>query len=158
MMGISKNRRQQMIAGWLKRDHVASQEQLVDRLAAAGFVVTQATVSRDLDDLGATKRRRGGALYYALPETDDPATAAARLDRILSEWVIDILETQAGVLIKCPSGSAPIISTAIDRASLEGVGGTIAGDDTVLVVLLPDTDTGSMTAALRTRAAGQESE
>jgi transcriptional regulator of arginine metabolism len=154
MISMTKNRRQQMIAGWLRRDRVASQEQVVERLAAAGFTVTQATVSRDLDELGATKKRRGGNLYYVLPDVESAEVAAQRLTRVLSDWVTDIVEAQGAVVIRCPPGSAPIISTAIDRIGLDGVAGTIAGDDTVLLALAPGADPGSMAALLRARSGG----
>lgn len=158
MISMSKNRRQQMIAGWLRRDRVASQEQIVERLAEAGFTVTQATVSRDLDELGATKKRRGGNLYYVLPDIESAEVAAARLDRVLAEWVSEIIAAQGGVIMKCPPGAAPIISTAIDRIGLDGVAGTIAGDDTLLLALLPGADAGLLAQSLRQRAGNQEEE
>lgn len=128
-----KSRRQRMIGDWLREHKVGSQEELVARLGLAGIAATQATVSRDLDELGAVKLRRGGAIRYVLADQGDSVQDKARLDRLLAEWVTDIVEANGLVVIKTPPGSANLVANALDSADIEGVAGTIAGDDTIFL-------------------------
>jgi transcriptional regulator of arginine metabolism len=128
--------RRKAIADLIRAEPLASQEEVTARLAAAGFAVTQATVSRDLDQLGAVKVKRGGALRYALPEqTGDPDWAAGRLERILAEWVQSVEAAGSLLVLKTPPGSAHLVALAFDQARLPEVAGTIAGDDTLFVAL-----------------------
>lgn len=131
----AKLQRQRLIADWLRDDQVASQEELVARLGLAGIVATQATVSRDLEQLGAARVRQDGAARYALPDANDASLARARLGRLLGEWVIDIIAAGTLLVLKTPPGSANLVANAIDMARLEEVAGTIAGDDTIFVAL-----------------------
>ncbi|MGH9166055.1 MAG: transketolase-like TK C-terminal-containing protein, partial [Acidimicrobiales bacterium] len=107
-----------------------------DLLAADGIDATQATVSRDLDELGALKVRvPGGDTVYALPEPGrDPRTPEDHLRRVLGEWVVEVASSANLVGVRTPPGSAHVVGSAIDRAGLDGALGTVAGDDTVLVV------------------------
>ncbi|MEA3054161.1 MAG: transcriptional regulator of arginine metabolism [Sphingomonadales bacterium] len=154
-MSEARLRRQKAIADLIRAEPLGSQEEVTARLGAIGFSVTQATVSRDLDQMGAVKVKRGGALAYALPDQlGDSDWAAARLQRILAEWVISI-EAAAGLLvIKTPPGSAHLVGLALDQAKLEEVAGTICGDDTLFVAVRDGVVAGMM--ANRFRKLAQE--
>ncbi len=120
----------------IEQHAVTSQAQVVDLLAADGVVATQATVSRDLEELGAVKvRAASGESVYAIPE--EPVTRATsddHLRRVMGEWVVEVAHSANIVVLRTPPGSAHVVGSAIDRAGLPGVLGTVAGDDTVLVV------------------------
>jgi transcriptional regulator of arginine metabolism len=106
------------------------------RLAEIGFAVTQATVSRDLDQLGAVKVKRGGVLSYALPEQlGDSDWAAARLARIFADWVQSVEAAGNLIVLRTPPGSAHLVGLALDQARLDEVAGTICGDDTLFIAL-----------------------
>ncbi len=125
-----------MIAEVLRSECVASQEELTARLAARGARVTQATVSRDLEQLGAVKVRRGGALCYSLPEQLAQSDfVSTRLQRILKDWVQSIEPAGNLIVLKTPPGSAHLVGVALDQAKFGEVAGTISGDDTLFVAL-----------------------
>jgi transcriptional regulator of arginine metabolism len=129
-------RRQKAITDIIRGAPVGSQEDVTMRLAALGFTVTQATVSRDLDQLGAIKVKRGGILSYALPDQiADSDWAATRLQHILGEWVQSVETAGNFIIIKTPPGSAHLVSLAIDQARLPEVAGTVSGDDTLFVAI-----------------------
>jgi transcriptional regulator of arginine metabolism len=133
---MSKTQRQHKIVRLLEANAVTSQGQLVDLLAAGGLVATQATVSRDLEDLGAVKVRvPGGETVYAIPELpkDQPAPED-HLRRVLGDWVGEIAHSGNIVVLRTPPGSAHVVGSALDRAALAGILGTVAGDDTLIVV------------------------
>lgn len=124
--------RHQILAAILDRCEVSSQSQLVELLAAEDIHVTQATVSRDLDRLGAVRVRRGGHMVYALPaeESVDPI---ARLREALS--LVRGIEAAGNLLIlRTAPGNAMPVARAFDIADLPEVAGTIGGDDTILLV------------------------
>lgn len=149
-----KARRQRLIGDWLRDHRVGSQEELVAQLATAGIAATQATVSRDLDELGAVKQRRDGAIRYALTERSQAAASgatAAALDRLLADWVTEIAEAEALIVLKTPPGSANLVANAIDAAALDGIAGTIAGDDTIFIALTAGTTPGVVAGRLRAR-------
>ena len=149
----ARDQRRRLIADWLREQRVASQEELVARLEHAGIAATQATVSRDLDELGAVRVRREGAVRYVLASAIDPAAAAARLDRILAEWVTAIVPAGPLLVLRTPPGSANLVANAIDTADLPEIAGTIAGDDTIFVALADGVVAGAFAAALRDRRA-----
>lgn len=146
-----KAQRQRRIGEWLRDHRVGSQEELVAQLALAGITATQATVSRDLDELGAVKSRRGGAIGYVLPLAVEPAQPAAMLDRLLADWVTDIVEANGLIVLRTPPGSANLVANALDAAALDGVAGTIAGDDTIFIALGDGTSAGIVAGQLRRR-------
>lgn len=135
-MAVSKNRRQHRIAELLGAGPIQRQSEIVELLAAEGIAATQATVSRDLDELGAIKvRGPAGTSVYAIPEV--PVSGRGRdehLHRILADWVVSIDASANLAVLRTPPGSAHVVGSALDRARLDGVLGTVAGDDTVLVV------------------------
>ncbi|WP_306829353.1 arginine repressor [Nakamurella flavida] len=118
---------------------VHSQTELSNRLAAAGIEVTQATLSRDLDELGAIKVRGvdGGQPHYVIPEDGAPRPAeggTTRLARLLAELLVSHDASGNLAVLRTPPGAASFLASALDRAGLSDVVGTIAGDDTLLVV------------------------
>lgn len=135
-MNRAKNQRQHRIVRLLETHAVSSQGQLVELLEAEGVTATQATVSRDLEELGAVKvRMPGGHTGYAIPELPkDQIAPEEHLHRVLSEWVVEVGSSANIVVVRTPPGSAHVVASAIDRAAMDSVLGTVAGDDTVLVV------------------------
>jgi transcriptional regulator of arginine metabolism len=133
---ISKTARQHRIVDLLVAQAVTSQAALSDLLAREGIDATQATLSRDLEELGAVKVRvPGGDPVYAIPETAHSQVAPLdQLRRVLGEWAADVSWSANLVVLRTPPGSAHVVGSAIDRSGLEGVLGTVAGDDTVLVI------------------------
>ena len=129
-------RRQKALADTIRSESIGSQEEATARLAALGFAVTQATVSRDLDQLGAVKVKRGGASAYALPDQiGDNDWAATRLGRIFAEWVQSVEAAGNMIVLRTPPGSAHLVGLALDQARLAEVAGTVSGDDTLFVVV-----------------------
>lgn len=133
---MPKTQRQQRIARLLETRAVTSQGQLVELLAEDGIVATQATVSRDLDALGAVKVRvPGGDTVYAIPQlAKDQGAPEEHLRRVLGDWVAEVDRSGNLVVVRTPPGSAHVVASALDRAGLPGIIGTVAGDDTILVV------------------------
>lgn len=133
---VTKAQRQHKLAQLLARHHVTSQPQLVDLLADAGVVATQATVSRDLEDLGAVKVRvPGGDTVYAIPDYEpDRLAPEDHLRRVLGEWVAEVVASGPIVVVRTPPGCAHVVGSALDRSGLAGLLGTVAGDDTLLCV------------------------
>jgi transcriptional regulator of arginine metabolism len=144
---LSKPQRQYRIAEYLQRDLIASQAQIVDLLAADGIEATQATVSRDLDEMGAMKGRLpGGEVAYVVPaQPQDQVVPAEHLRRVCREWVAGIDSSDNIVVVRTPPGSAHMVGSAIDRAGWQSVTGTVAGDDTVMVIAA-ETTTGAVVA------------
>jgi len=125
--------RRQLIASLLDRHAVTSQPQLVELLAGNGVVVTQATVSRDLERLGAVRVRKGGHLVYALPAEDEPVEPLERLREALV--LVRSMEASGNLLVlrTAPANAMPV-ARAFDVSELPEVAGTVAGDDVILVV------------------------
>ena len=146
---INKPQRQHRIATLLTNHSVSSQTHLVELLDGEGIKATQATVSRDLEELGAVKLRGadGGTGRYVVPDDGSPD----HLRRVLSEWVIDVASSGNLVVLRTPPGSAHVVASALDRSTvpLEGVLGTVAGDDTLLVIAEEGTTGAELAARLR---------
>lgn len=153
----SKVQRQQAIARIVAGDEIGNQGQLVERLASEGISATQATVSRDLEDLGAVKiRARGGTTVYAIPELAPERLAPIdQLRRVMGEWVADIAASGNLVVVRTPPGCAHVVGSALDRSGLRGLLGTVAGDDTLLCVA-DATTTGVELAAALANLAGRD--
>jgi transcriptional regulator of arginine metabolism len=135
-MTQARARRQRAIADLLRSNTLASQDELAERLSDLGFSVTQATISRDLDHLGAVKIKRGGAVTYVMPdELGGLSWAGPRLAAIVREWVRSMEPAGNLVVLRTPPGSAHLVGVALDQAELPEVAGTICGDDTVFVAV-----------------------
>jgi transcriptional regulator of arginine metabolism len=130
-----KNRRQSLILQLLDREPVRNQEQLRRGLRAHGVVATQATISRDIKELGLVKRAADGAYQRATAPAPPAGAGTPALTRAIGDSVIEADRVQQFVVLKTPPGQANVTALAIDRAHLAEVVGTIAGDDTILVIL-----------------------
>ncbi len=130
-----KAQRQAAILALVDQEPFKNQQMLQRRLRALGFRATQATLSRDIKELGLVKRASDGAYQRAAQEPGNRETAAAALDRIVAQSVTRIDRVEQLVLMRTGPGQAQPVALAIDRAGLADVAGTIAGDDTVLVVV-----------------------
>lgn len=132
-MQLNSSQRRALIAKFIKQGGVESQSHLVKLLAREGVKVTQATASRDLEDLGAVRiRDAGGEFQYAI--SDDAASKPASAANL----ILSVTASGNLAVVRTPPGGAQLLASAIDRNSLNGslksAIGTIAGDDTVLVV------------------------
>ena len=139
-MKLSRAARQHRIIQILEKSAVNSQAQLVEMLAAAGVDATQATVSRDLEEIGAVKvRAAGGESVYAVPDLPkDRVAPEEHLRRVLGEWVVEVSSSTNLVVVRTPPGSAHVVASALDRAGLPEILGTVAGDDTIIVVAVEE--------------------
>jgi transcriptional regulator of arginine metabolism len=131
-----KAARQQALAALLRTRQVSSQALMLEQLRGQGLDATQATISRDLDDLGAVKvRGPDGRLVYALPEPGGGAGADHdEVRRMLGASLLAIVPSGNLVVLRTPPGHAGALASTLDRAGIAGVAGTVAGDDTILVV------------------------
>ena len=153
-MTDARAKRQKAIAELIRAEPLASQEEVTARLRTQGFAATQATISRDLDRMGAVKVKRGGVMTYALPDQiSDSDWAASRLRRIVGEWVQSVEAAGNLLVLKTPPGSAHLVGLALDQAKLPEIAGTICGDDTLFLALRDGTDAAAMEARFRRLAA-----
>jgi transcriptional regulator of arginine metabolism len=129
-----KARRQTAILELVDREPLHSQEQLRRRLRPRGFDATQATISRDIKELGLVKRAGDGAYQRPGADTTDPETALTALERAAAEFLRRVERVQQLVVIRTGIGQAQPLAIAIDRAQLPEAVGSIAGDDTILVI------------------------
>lgn len=129
-----KARRQALILDIVDHEPLHSQEQLRRRLHHNGFDATQATISRDIKELGLVKRAGDGAYQRPGVDTTNPETALAALERAAAEFLRRVERVQQLVVIRTGVGQAQPLAIAIDRAQLPEAVGTIGGDDTILVI------------------------
>jgi transcriptional regulator of arginine metabolism len=139
---MTKRQRQQIIRRILKDRSVASQKELVDALAAAGCTVTQATISRDLRELGLQKSRdiTGSTRYLFVPSTEERRNPQPALSRMLKDYGRGVELAQNLLVVKCDPGTAPGLGRLVDELEHESILGCVAGDDTVLVVMRDTAD------------------
>ena len=130
-----KTQRQSAILALVDQEPFRNQQVLQRRLRAMGFRATQATLSRDIKELGLVKRASDGAYQRAPQDPGNPEAAAATFERVVGEYVTKIDRVEELVLVRTGAGQAAPVALAIDRAGIPEVAGTIAGDDTVLVVV-----------------------
>jgi transcriptional regulator of arginine metabolism len=148
-----KRQRQQALLDLIRREPIGSQAEIQSRLSTAGHPATQSTISRDLDELGLVRvRDAGGGFRYAEPSEATAHANASRLRMLLQEFLISIEPSGNIALALTPPGAASAVAEAIDHAAIEGVLGTVAGDNTILVVAKEGV-TGS-TVARRLKDAG----
>ena len=142
-IAATRTGRQRRIVELLGRHEVRSQGDLLTLLAQDGIEVTQATLSRDLLELGAVKVRTGRSLVYAVPGEGGDRTArpapdgtalTARLRRVCEELLVTAEPSHNLVVLRTPPGAANFLASALDHAALAGVLGTIAGDDTIMII------------------------
>lgn len=165
----SKSSRHLLISRLLASHSVTNQQQLVELLAVHHVETTRTTVSRDLHDLGAVKVRkhggRGARNVYVIPDRstgDVPLQNSSRertrqhLQNICNHWMVDVVSSGNIVVIHTPPGSAHVVASALDQADLSEVLGTVAGDDTVLVVVVDAAASIRLIDRLRELAAGAD--
>jgi len=137
---MTRTARQGRIVELVSQRAIRSQSELAKTLAMEGIDVTQATLSRDLDELGAVKLRGadGGAPVYVIPEDGSPVRGVqggtSRLARVLGELLVSVDHSTNLAVLRTPPGAAQFLASALDRAALNDIVGTIAGDDTIIVV------------------------
>jgi len=147
---LGKTQRQHLVARLIESQVVANQLALVELLATEGVLATQATVSRDLEDLGAIKvRMPGGESAYAIPALPKEQRAPEEhLRRVFGDWVVEVATSDNLVVIRTPPGSAHVVASALDRSGLAGILGTVAGDDTILIVVASEIGGSTIAAQL----------
>ncbi|MBO3202267.1 arginine repressor [Dermatophilus congolensis] len=146
MAARTKAARHRLIARIISATHIHSQRELSKSLEAHGVIVTQATLSRDLKEMRATKMRAaGGAQVYVIPEAGAPGQMrledgsgltsrfTQRLCKLTADLVVSIAYAHTDVVLQTPPGAAQLLASAIDDAMLPGVLGTVAGNDTILI-------------------------
>jgi transcriptional regulator of arginine metabolism len=135
-MASPRAQRQRAIVDLLRENSPLSHEELSARLSACGYQVSRATVSQDLEQIGAMKVKRGTHLGYALPDQlADRDRSGNRLRRIFGEWVQSIETSGNLIVVRTPPGSAGLVCLALDQAKLPEITGTIAGDDTLFIAV-----------------------
>lgn len=144
MIARTRSARHQQIVEIIQRESIHSQVELIDRLAAEGVEVTQATLSRDLVEIGAEKVRQGRRLVFAVPAEggeramraggDGREASDQRLRRVAAELLVDAESNGQMVVLHTPPGAASFLASAIDHTGLTPVLGTVAGDDTIVVI------------------------
>ncbi|MFA9445589.1 arginine repressor [Egicoccus sp. AB-alg6-2] len=148
-----KRRRQQLLRELISDHDLGSQSEVRAALAARGVDAHQATVSRDLDELGAVKvRGADGTLVYRLAVDPGPGSARSRLDETLRQFVVSVSHSANLTVLRTPPACAHPVASAIDLAELDGVLATVSGDDTVLVVAAETLPGRDLAADLRSRA------
>ncbi|HET7477446.1 MAG TPA: arginine repressor [Dermatophilaceae bacterium] len=165
MIAPTRAARHQRIAAILGRHSIRSQSELLQHLAEDGVEVTQATLSRDLVELGAVKVRHGRTLVYAVPgeggdRTPRPGLGVdvvnARLKRLCEELLVTAQPAANLVVLRTPPGAANFLASAIDQSDQPGVLGTLAGDDTIMVVTDQARSARAVAASLLSLAGSRE--
>lgn len=144
-----KARRQMKIQELITKENIHTQEELAEKLRLAGFDVTQATVSRDIKEMGLIKVPSSDNDYrYAIPGEAHPTNLIERLKRTLRETVVSINDSENLVLIRTIPGNAHALASLIDNSNWQEIIGTVAGDDTILLVIKPKEATSLIQARL----------
>jgi transcriptional regulator of arginine metabolism len=132
--GNLKAKRQRAILGLVGREPLASQEEIRSRLARLGIEAAQSTISRDVEELGLARVHDRTGLHYVVPAEGEAPAPVALLRRLLDEFALSLTRAEAGLVIRTPPGAAAALAEGIDRVGLADVAGTIAGDNTILVL------------------------
>ena len=147
-----KRRRHQTILELVRTESISSQDEIASRLDTLGFPVTQSTVSRDLDELGLVRIRDAeGRVRYATPDEASPGPAR-HARALLREFALDVEHSGNMVLVKTPPAGAMPAARALDAAGIDGILGTVAGDDTIIVVVREDARARDVAGRLREMA------
>ncbi len=132
--GALKAKRQQAILSLVARERLASQEQIRSRLRALGLDAAQSTISRDVEELGLARIHDAQGVRYVVPGQGPGPVGPGPLRRLLEEFALSLTPSGNLLLVRTPPGAANALAEGIDRAGLPDVAGTVAGDDTILVV------------------------
>ncbi|MDB5667061.1 MAG: argR [Alphaproteobacteria bacterium] len=135
-MTDTRERRLRALADLIRAEPMSSQEELTERLRSLGHQLTQATVSRDLEQLGAVKVKRDGTLRYVLPDQIAARDwSGVNLERIVRDWVLEVEPAGPLVVLRTPPGTAHLVAATIDQAQMFEIAGTVAGDDTIFLAI-----------------------
>jgi len=127
--------RQKLIANFIDSGNISSQNQLKGMLKKNGTIITQATLSRDLNELGAIKKRlKNGRLVYLLPKNQDNNAQYKIAKKALQDFVTEVQPVSNQVVVKTTTAAAQVIAESIDNLYLEGIVASLAGDNVVLVI------------------------
>lgn len=127
--------RQKLIADFIESGNISSQNQLKGMLKKNGTIITQATLSRDLNELGAIKKRlKNGRLVYLLPKNQDNNAQYKIAKKALQDFVTEVQPVSNQVVIKTTTAAAQVIAESIDNLYLEGIVASLAGDNVVLII------------------------
>jgi transcriptional regulator of arginine metabolism len=129
-----KAKRQQTILSLVGRERLASQEEIRARLAALGLEATQSTISRDVEELGLARVHDHDGLRYVVPGNGAAPLPLRLLRRLLEEFALSFTRSDHGLVVRTPPGAASALAEGIDRVDLPDVAGTIAGDNTILIL------------------------
>lgn len=132
--GVVKVKRQQAILSIVAQERLASQEEIRARLAALGLVATQSTISRDVEELGLARVHDHDGVRYVVPGQGRAPVPVRLLEHLLDEFALSFTRTDHGLVVRTPPGAAAALAEGIDRVELAEVAGTIAGDNTILVL------------------------
>ncbi len=132
--GALKSKRQQTILSLVGRERLSSQEEIRRRLEALGMDATQSTISRDVEELGLARVHDHDGLRYVVPGESRAAAPSGLLKHLLDEFALSFTRSDHGLVIRTPPGAAAALAEGIDRMGLAEVAGTIAGDNTILIL------------------------
>ncbi len=132
--GAAKSKRQQVILSLVARERLSSQEEIRARLERLGLAATQSTISRDIEELGLARVHDHDGVRYVTQGEGDTRLPTNLLRHALDEFALSFVKASQLLMIRTPPGAANALAEAIDRSDLDDVAGTIAGDDTILVV------------------------
>ena len=130
----TRARRRQAIVELVSGERLGSQEEIRSRLAQLGHQATQSTISRYLEELGLARVHDADGVRYVMPDIAAGTPSSARLRRLLAEFALAFVRTDVGLIVRTPPGAANVLAEGIDRAGVREVAGTIAGDNTILIV------------------------
>lgn len=134
MNGSVKSKRQHAILSLVARERLGTQQDIRARLAGMGLEATQSTISRDIEELGLARVHAHDGVRYVVPGEGDAPAPLRMLQHLLDEFALSFVRASAGVVIRTPPGAAAALAESIDRVGFADVAGTIAGDNTILVL------------------------
>ena len=145
-----KSRRQQAILEVVSRERCSSQEDILAQLGAIGMRSTQSTISRDIEELGLARIHDAAGMRYVIPG-EEPAAGSQRgaLRQLLREFAVSMTPSANLLVISTPPGAANILAEGIDRTPIQQIAGTIAGDNTILVISREGIDAREIRTTLR---------
>ena len=132
--GALKSKRQQTILSLVGRERLSSQEEIRARLATLGMDATQSTISRDVEELGLARVHDHDGLRYVVPGQGSAPAPLRLLKHLLEEFALSFTRSDHGLVVRTPPGAAAALAEGIDRVGLADIAGTIAGDNTILIL------------------------
>jgi transcriptional regulator of arginine metabolism len=148
--GAVKSKRQQTILGLVARERLASQEEIRARLASMGMDATQSTISRDVEELGLARVHDQDGTRYVTSGAAGSYGPITLLRHLMEEFALSFAPSEAGLIVRTSPGAAAAVAEGVDRAGVDGIAGTIAGDNTILVLGRPGMNASKLERALRT--------